>query len=304
MQNKQLPYQKLQQATHASAVPSSSLPSATKQYYQSPYQPDSATPPAPSSTATPVAAPPAPLNPPHNYNNYNSYNNYNRYNNYNPVSAATTAPTPQVRSNAPGSHTHTPAHSVYGNAGRTSNNAAPQLRNRRAPGGSDTSTPWKSSYSGQHVVDNPYVKTATSSNNPYTRTNPYSNNTTMTRPQPQNGGMGNQYQHQGQGHQQQSYSTSNASRAKERVENAKMVAKQFAQVGEMTATLAEIVEQQDEWIADLETETVEAADHVDRGQAELLKLWQNVSGDRGLMLKLFAVLIFFIVLFFWLNRMR
>ena len=79
---------------------------------------------------------------------------------------------------------------------------------------------------------------------------------------------------------------------------------QFAKVGEMTATLAEIVEQQDEWIADLETETVEAADHVDRGQAELLKLWQNVSGDRGLMLKLFAVLIFFIVLFFWLNRMR
>lgn len=126
----------------------------------------------------------------------------------------------------------------------------------------------------------------------------------MTRPQPQNGGTGNQHQHQGQGHQQQSYSTSNASRAKERVENAKMVAKQFAQVGEMTATLAEIVEQQDEWIADLETETVEAADHVDRGQAELLKLWQNVSGDRGLMLKLFAVLIFFIVLFFWLNRMR
>ena len=124
----------------------------------------------------------------------------------------------------------------------------------------------------------------------------------MNRPQPQNGSMGNH--HHGQGHQQQAYSTSNASRAKERVENAKMVAKQFAQVGEMTATLAEIVEQQDEWIADLETETVEAADHVDRGQAELLKLWQNVSGDRGLMLKLFAVLIFFIVLFFWLNRMR
>jgi len=142
-------------------------------------------------------------------------------------------------------------------------------------------------------VNNPYVKIASSDNpysNPYSRSNPYSNqnNRMMTS----------------NNHQQQSYSTSNASRTRERVENAKMVAKQFAQVGEMTATLAEIVEQQDEWIADLETETEEASDHVDRGQTELLKLWQNVSGDRGLMLKLFAVLISFIILFFWLNRIK
>jgi len=164
------------------------------------------------------------------------------------------------------------------------------------------------------VTDNPYVKNV----NPYARTNPYASH--MNRPPPQNSGANNNNSNNnnnnnnnnnmmgggmggGQG-QQQSYSTSNASRARERVENAKMVAKQFAQVGEMTATLAEIVEQQDEWIADLETETDQASEHVERGQTELLKLWQNVSGDRGLMLKLFAVLIFFIILFFWLNRVK
>ena len=193
---------------------------------------------------------------------------------------------------------------------RSASTTGTQLRNRRGPGGGVS----LSSTNYPRVTDNPYVKNV----NPYARTNPYASH--MNRPPPQNSGANNNNSNNnnnnnnnnnmmgggmggGQG-QQQSYSTSNASRARERVENAKMVAKQFAQVGEMTATLAEIVEQQDEWIADLETETDQASEHVERGQTELLKLWQNVSGDRGLMLKLFAVLIFFIILFFWLNRVK
>ena len=87
-----------------------------------------------------------------------------------------------------------------------------------------------------------------------------------------------------------------------RLEDAKAVAQQFARIGQMTETLANIVEEQDIAIEDLETTTSEAADHVERGQNELLKLWGNVSNDRALILKVFALLIFFIVLFMWLRR--
>ena len=283
LKNSQLPYQKLkstiqppssvgQQAaastTHQSTAPDGHATSGRtghKQYYQSPYQT--------ATTAT---------------------------------TASTTAPgyIPENTYNAGSSQYSSGLESTA------------RLRNRRAPGGSGStnesgggaeSTKWKSRY----VTDNPYVQASTS--NPYSRTNPYADGGSMNRPPPQNGGMmmggGNQGMSgmsgmNAMGGQQHAYSTSNSSRARERVENAKMVAQQFAQVGEMTATLAEIVEQQDEWIADLETETDEAAGHVERGQTELLKLWQNVSGDRGLMLKLFAVLIFFIILFFWLQRIK
>ena len=87
-----------------------------------------------------------------------------------------------------------------------------------------------------------------------------------------------------------------------RLEDAKAVAQQFARIGEMTETLANIVEEQDIAIEDLETTTNEAADHIEKGQNELLKLWKNVSNDRALILKVFGLLLFFIVLFMWLRR--
>lgn len=87
-----------------------------------------------------------------------------------------------------------------------------------------------------------------------------------------------------------------------RLEDAKAVAQQFARIGQMTETLANIVEEQDIAIEDLETTTNEASDHIESGQNELLKLWGNVSNDRGLILKVFALLIFFIVLFMWMRR--
>jgi hypothetical protein len=263
IQNVQLPYQKLQASSQGTSTVVPPLPSSS-------YSSSSSSSSSYSSSSYSSSS--------NGYKQYyqspyqrTSATNSNNNNNNGPTNVTINT----SRSNAPGSYI--PNQSAYGNG------SGPQLRNRRDPGASTFG----------HVVNNPYVKTASSDNpysNPYSRSNPYSNqnNRMMTS----------------NNHQQQSYSTSNASRTRERVENAKMVAKQFAQVGEMTATLAEIVEQQDEWIADLETETEEASDHVDRGQTELLKLWQNVSGDRGLMLKLFAVLISFIILFFWLNRIK
>ena len=60
------------------------------------------------------------------------------------------------------------------------------------------------------------------------------------------------------------------------------MAQRFAQIGEMTETLANVVlvKEQDIAIEDLETTTNEAADHIEKGQNELLKLWKNVSNDR------------------------
>ena len=335
IKNNQLPFQKLNRSALTSSITATSTSVATphngyhqtttvvgggrsttngnqqngqKQYYQSPYYqsqpttnannratakgpyPPSSTPSTPSTTSTTSTS--SSLLSSTSLNSSNS-SNYSNYASTNPYNNGTTAP----------SSTSSASSSQYTGPGATA-----QLRNRRGPGAAATTTTSTSSTRSSaygHVIDNPYAKNIS---NPYARTNPYSNNNNnsnnnMNRPPSHNNGMMGGMHGMGGG-QQQSYSTSNASRARERVENAKMVAKQFAQVGEMTATLAEIVEQQDEWIADLETETDTASEHVERGQTELLKLWQNVSGDRGLMLKMFAVLIFFIILFFWLNRVK
>ena len=151
---------------------------------------------------------------------------------------------------------------------------------------------------GGRVADNPYAR---GRGNPYASGGVYATAagraaSYSTRPPSQNEmGMG------GGGGSMMSQRFTSKGRVDSRLADAKKVAQQFAQIGEMTQQLAEIVEEQDVFIEDLETEINEAHGHVERGQNELLKLWKNVSGDRGLMIKVFALLMFFIVLFFWIR---
>ena len=71
----------------------------------------------------------------------------------------------------------------------------------------------------------------------------------------------------------------------------------IAEIGQLFNKMSHMIVQQEEMVRRIDADIDGSAENVNRGHSELLKYFNNISGNRGLILKIFAVLIFFIIFF-------
>jgi syntaxin 5 len=70
----------------------------------------------------------------------------------------------------------------------------------------------------------------------------------------------------------------------------------------MFTRMANLVAEQGEVVDRIDADMTVASENVNAGYAELNKFYISVQQNRGFILKIFAVLIFVIVLFAWVRR--
>ena len=71
----------------------------------------------------------------------------------------------------------------------------------------------------------------------------------------------------------------------------------IAEIGQMFTKMSHMIVQQEEMVQRIDQDVQGSLDHVNDGHSELLKYFNNISGNRSLILKIFAILIFFLVVF-------
>jgi|SRR6056297_1894018 len=83
-----------------------------------------------------------------------------------------------------------------------------------------------------------------------------------------------------------------------RVEAVQQIESTMVELNGIMQQLAQLTDEQDEMIQSIDTEVQNTLTNVERAQSELLKYLASVSSNRGLITKMFLVLIVFIVTFF------
>jgi len=84
---------------------------------------------------------------------------------------------------------------------------------------------------------------------------------------------------------------------KARLDNARQVESAIAELGQMFGKMANLVASQQEVVDKIEDDIEAAAVQVNSGADEIQKVFTMVQGNRGLIIKVFALLIFFILFF-------
>eukprot|EP00816_Leptocylindrus_hargravesii_P005780 CAMPEP_0196806964 /NCGR_PEP_ID=MMETSP1362-20130617/6902_1 /TAXON_ID=163516 /ORGANISM="Leptocylindrus danicus, Strain CCMP1856" /LENGTH=466 /DNA_ID=CAMNT_0042180671 /DNA_START=1 /DNA_END=1398 /DNA_ORIENTATION=+ len=84
---------------------------------------------------------------------------------------------------------------------------------------------------------------------------------------------------------------------KARLDNARQVESAIAELGQMFGKMANLVASQQEVVDKIEDDIEAAAVQVNAGADEIQKVYTMVQGNRGLIIKVFALLIFFILFF-------
>ena len=87
-----------------------------------------------------------------------------------------------------------------------------------------------------------------------------------------------------------------------RVNEVQQAESQIAELTGMFTKMTGMIAAQGEVVARIDDDMDETRVNTEAGQSELLKYFKNMQGDRGLILKLFGVLIFFILLFTYFAR--
>jgi syntaxin 5 len=85
-----------------------------------------------------------------------------------------------------------------------------------------------------------------------------------------------------------------------RAETMQNIESTIVELGGIFQQLAHIVKEQDEMVLRIDTNVQETELNVEAGHIEIVKYFQNFTSDRWLMIKIFAVLIFFCLLFTFL----
>lgn len=83
----------------------------------------------------------------------------------------------------------------------------------------------------------------------------------------------------------------------QRAETMHNIESTIVELGGIFQQLAHMVKEQDEAIGRIDANIQEAEMNVEAGHREILKYFQNVTGNRALMFKIFGVLIFFFIFF-------
>lgn len=82
-----------------------------------------------------------------------------------------------------------------------------------------------------------------------------------------------------------------------RSEAVQSVQRVIGELGQMFGKMAELVHSQEEMISRIDKHTDDALHNLTEGQSELLRYFHNISSNRSLILKVFSILIFFVVFF-------
>jgi len=88
---------------------------------------------------------------------------------------------------------------------------------------------------------------------------------------------------------------------RDRMRTAERVEASIAQMGELFGQMANLVMAQGETISRIEDDVEAGLIDVEAGHSEMNKFLEITKGNRGIILKIFALLIFFIILFMWLT---
>ncbi|RNF07494.1 putative syntaxin 5 [Trypanosoma rangeli] len=91
--------------------------------------------------------------------------------------------------------------------------------------------------------------------------------------------------------------TSNAQYYKQRAEAVRELEATVVEVSELFNDFSRLVHEQDEVVLRIDTDVDNALRHVNAGSNELMRYLANLSSNRGLILKIFSVLFFFILFF-------
>ncbi|KAF5225744.1 putative syntaxin 5 [Trypanosoma cruzi] len=91
--------------------------------------------------------------------------------------------------------------------------------------------------------------------------------------------------------------TSNAQYYKQRAEAVRELEATVVEVGELFNDFARLVHEQDEVVLRIDTDVDNALRHVNAGSNELMRYLANLSSNRGLILKIFGILFFFLLFF-------
>ena len=83
----------------------------------------------------------------------------------------------------------------------------------------------------------------------------------------------------------------------QRAETMHNIESTIVELGGIFQQLAHMVKEQDEAIGRIDANIQEAEMNVEAGHREIMKYFQNVTGNRALMFKVFGVLIFFFIFF-------
>jgi len=83
----------------------------------------------------------------------------------------------------------------------------------------------------------------------------------------------------------------------DRAEDALKIEQELREIGSMLSQLGELVAEQEHTILNINTNIEDANDQMEDGIAQLQKYLARLSGNRWLMIKIFAILIFFAILF-------
>eukprot|EP00557_Chaetoceros_sp_GSL56_P014939 CAMPEP_0176486540 /NCGR_PEP_ID=MMETSP0200_2-20121128/5619_1 /TAXON_ID=947934 /ORGANISM="Chaetoceros sp., Strain GSL56" /LENGTH=480 /DNA_ID=CAMNT_0017883241 /DNA_START=80 /DNA_END=1522 /DNA_ORIENTATION=- len=81
----------------------------------------------------------------------------------------------------------------------------------------------------------------------------------------------------------------------QRLESARQAERSLAELTTMFSKMSNLIQSQGETLVKIEDDVEAAMDHVEAGREEIVKLYEWTKGNRGLIIKVFALLIFFIV---------
>ncbi|VVC89913.1 unnamed protein product [Leptidea sinapis] len=84
---------------------------------------------------------------------------------------------------------------------------------------------------------------------------------------------------------------------KQRAETMHNIESTIVELGGIFQQLAHMVKEQDETIGRIDANIQEAEMNVEAGHREIMKYFQNITGNRALMFKVFGVLVFFFIFF-------
>lgn len=82
-----------------------------------------------------------------------------------------------------------------------------------------------------------------------------------------------------------------------RAEAVMSVQRTIGELGQMFQKMAVMVSAQEEMIQRIDTDVTETAHNIDKAQENLLAFWHHISSNRMLIMKVFLILIFFVVFF-------
>ena len=97
--------------------------------------------------------------------------------------------------------------------------------------------------------------------------------------------------------QQQVQQRRNARNTKHRLDNARQVESAIVELGQMFGKMASLVSQQQELVDKIEDDVESSMVQVQAGAEEIQKVFEIVQSNRGLIFKIFGLLIFFILFF-------